>query len=190
LAYDHIKNEIEKHPDLVGVYVTEGATPSGVARAIVEAGRTGSVKVVGHDMTDETIKYLKKGVIAATLGQNPFAQGHDPVIHLFNHLVDGWRPTSPRLLTKREVVTTQNMENYWKEGVGLVQSEESNEHLAMPVEKKPEKHLKIAVLGREDSDFWIPVKKGAQEAAAKLSQFNVTVDWIVPVQCCRIWAGN
>ncbi|MBN2413188.1 substrate-binding domain-containing protein [candidate division KSB1 bacterium] len=180
LANLHIAEAIKKYLALAGVYVTEGATPSGVARAIVDAGKTGTIKVIGHDMTDETMKYLKMGVITATLGQDPFAQGHDPVIHLFNHLVDGWKPASPRLLTKREVVTIQNYENYWREGIGLVQSQESIERLAKPVNKRSEKHLKIAVLGREDSDFWIPVKKGCQEAAAKLSQYNVTVDWIIP----------
>ncbi len=180
LAFLYIAEIIKKYPDLAGVYVTEGATPPGVARAIQDAGKSGIIKVVGHDMTDNTIKYLKKGVITATLGQDPFAQGHDPVIYLHNHLVDGWKPASLRLLTKREVVTIQNYENYWREGIGLVQSQDSNEKLAKPVDKKSDKHLKIAVLGREDSDFWIPVKKGCREAAAKLSQYNVTVDWIIP----------
>jgi len=180
LAFQHITNVINEHPDLLGVYVTEGATPGGVARAVVEAGKTEKIKIVGHDLTDETMKYVKKGIITGTLGQDPFTQGHDPVIHLFNHLVDGWRPASPRLLTKREVVTPKNYEKYWREGIGLVQSQESIERLAKPVNKKSDKHLRIAVLGREDSAFWIPVKKGVQAAAAKLSQFNVIVDWIVP----------
>ena len=91
-----------------GIYIIDGGIPVGVARAVVDAGLAGKVKLVSHDLVDETMEYVSKGVITATLGQDPFAQGHDTVVHLFNHLVTGWRPSTPRLLTAREVVTQEN----------------------------------------------------------------------------------
>ncbi|HPG39645.1 MAG TPA: methyl-accepting chemotaxis protein [bacterium] len=180
LAYTLISEGIKKHPDLVGIYVTEGATPGGVAQAVSDAGKAGMIKIVGHDLTNDTMVNIKKGVISGTLGQDPYAQGYDPVIHLYNTIVDNWHPVSPRLLTRMDVVNKENYEQFWREGVGMIQSRESLEHLAKPVQKTPDRQIKIAVLGREDSAFWAPVKKGVLDAASVLRNKNVIVDWIVP----------
>ncbi|MBO8131018.1 MAG: substrate-binding domain-containing protein [Candidatus Marinimicrobia bacterium] len=179
IAYQVTREIIQKYPDIKGIYVTEGATPPGVAKAVEESGRT-DIKIVGHDLTDETMRYLKKGIISVTIGQGPFAQGHDPVIHLFNHLVGGWKPNTPRLLTNMDIVTKENYRNYWKEGIGIIQTKESLEKLAKPFNIVPKKTLKIAVLGREDSAFWIPVKQGVHHAAKELEKYNTIVDWIIP----------
>ena len=56
----------------------------------------------------------------------------------------------------------------------------ADEGKVTPVDVKPDKPLKIAVLGLENNPFWIPVKEGAMKAAEELAPYNVTVDWIVP----------
>lgn len=182
IAYQKTKEVLEKYPHLKGIYVTEGATPFAVAKAVADAGRAGKIVLIGHDLTEETAEWMDKNVISATLGQEPFAQGHDPVIHLFNHLVSGWQPPVPRLLTHMEVMTPENLHLFWAKEKGIIQSEMSSQRLAKPVDKIPEKPLKIAVLGREDSSFWIPVKEGTLSAAQKLREKNAIVEWIVPEQ--------
>ncbi|HRR26311.1 MAG TPA: substrate-binding domain-containing protein [Acidobacteriota bacterium] len=179
-AYELTRVLLREHPDLAGIYITDGASPQGVAKAVVEAEKGGTVKIVSHDLTDGTMAYVKAGVILATLGQDPFAQGHDPVVHLFNHLVAGWRPTVPRLLTNLDVVTKENYSRYWREGVGLIETAETMQRLARPIEKKPSRRLRIVVLGREDSAFWVPVKQGALRAGEELRRFGVQVDWVLP----------
>jgi ABC-type sugar transport system substrate-binding protein len=69
--------------------------------------------VVSFDFVDETMEYVQKGVISATIGQNPFAQGHDPAIRLFNYLVTGEAPECARLATEAAVVTQDNIDEYW-----------------------------------------------------------------------------
>lgn len=162
-----------------GIYITDGGEPAGIARAVVDAGLQGKVKIVGHDLVDETMEYVSKGVITATLGQDPFAQGHDTVIHLFNHLVTGWRPPSPRLLTNRDVVTQENYMLFWKAGQGMIESQATRERRAKPLRPSP-RPLRIAVIGREESDFWKPVKAGVLAAAQSLREYNATVEWLVP----------
>jgi methyl-accepting chemotaxis protein len=179
-AYKNVCAALSKYPHLAGIYVTEGATPSAVAKAVVEAKKARKVMIVSHDLTDATLKCLKDGTIAASLGQNPFAQGHDPVIHLFNHLVAGWMPPAPRLLTQMEVITPENYHQFWEKDKGLVQSTAESARLARVIQQSSPKPLKIAVLGREDSAFWTPVKNGVLAAAEKLRGFNVKVDWVVP----------
>ncbi len=178
-AYELTRKVLQEHSDLVGIYVTEGSSPPAVAQALVESGRR-DVKIVGHDMTDETMNYVKDGVISVTLGQDPFAQGFDPVIHLYNHIVSQWTPPTPRLLTQMDLVTPENYQDYWREGVGLIESADSADRLAKPVDQKPRKQLRIGVLGCENSPFWTPVKEGALRAAALLRKSNTIVEWIIP----------
>jgi ABC-type sugar transport system substrate-binding protein len=60
------------------------------------------------------MEYVAKGVITGTIGQDPFAQGHDPAIRLFNYLVAGEVPPAGRLLTRADFVTKDNINQFWK----------------------------------------------------------------------------
>ncbi len=171
---------LQRHPGLRGIYVGVGATPHSVARAVAEAGKAGQVRVIGHDLVDDTMRDIQSGIIEATLGQDPFAQGHEPVIHLYNHLVAGWEPPVPRLLTNLDVITRDNYQHFWQPERGVIESEAVAERRSKPVDKQPPHQLRIAVLGREDSKFWDQVRDGVSAAADKLRSYNTTVDWIVP----------
>ena len=170
---------LKKYPKLSGIYVAEGGCPFGVARALMEAGATGRVKLITHDLVDETMQYLMQGSITATVGQDPFAQGHDPVIHMFNHLVTGWQPPTPRLLTHADMVTPKNYQQFWQAGKGIIESQAVAARRAKPMQRSP-KPLRIAVLGRDESRFWEPVHAGVLAAAAELKNNNATVEWILP----------
>ena len=112
IAFTQAQDFMTAHPDLRGIYVTAGG-PFGAAAAVADAGKTGEVHVVSFDFVDETMEYVQQGVIYATIGQNPFAQGHDPAIRLFNYLVAGELPPCARLVTEAAVVTADNIAQYW-----------------------------------------------------------------------------
>jgi len=112
IAYNQAQDFMNANPDLAGIYVTAGG-PFGAAAAVEDAGKTGKVKVVCYDFVDETMEFVKKGVITGTIGQQPFAQGHDPAIRLFNYLVGGVVPTAARLLTAADFVTKDNIDQFW-----------------------------------------------------------------------------
>ncbi|MRR32886.1 sugar ABC transporter substrate-binding protein, partial [bacterium] len=134
---------------------------------------------------------VQKGVIYGTIGQDPFAQGHDPAVRLFNYLVGGVVPECARMLTRADLVTKDNIDQFWKpSGAEKPAANEqpafdsacqpADEATVKPVDKKSDKPLKIAVLGLENNPFWIPVKEGTLKAAEELAPYNVTVEWIVP----------
>ncbi len=197
IAYTQAQDFMTANPDLAGIYVTAGG-PFGAAAAVEDAGKTGMVHVVSFDFVDETMEYVQKGVIYATLGQNPFAQGHDPAVRLFNYLIGGVVPECARMVTEAAAVTQENIDQFWSPEGGLVEDlpaadgamaalpafdsmcEMPDEATVKPVDMQPAKALRIAVLGLENNPFWIPVKEGAQAAAAELAAYNTTVDWIVP----------
>ena len=112
IAYTQAQDMMTANPDLAGIYVTAGG-PFGAAAAVDDAGKAGVVKVISFDFVDETMEYVQKGVISATIGQGPFAQGHDPAIRLFNYLMTGEAPECGRLLTEAALVTQENIDQYW-----------------------------------------------------------------------------
>jgi ABC-type sugar transport system substrate-binding protein len=104
LAYQLAKDFMTAHRDLGGIIAIAGS-PHGAARAVEEAGKTGKLHLVTFDMVPETMEYVEKGVVDATIGQDPDAQGHDPVIRLYNYLVAGELPPYGRLYTRAEIIT-------------------------------------------------------------------------------------
>jgi len=180
IAFEATKELLRNYPNIQGLYVTAGATPHAAARAVIEAGRQGQVKIVAHDLVDETMRDLQQGIITATLGQDPFAQGHEPVIHLYNYLAAGWRPPAPRLLTQLDVVTRQNYEQFWHPDRGTIETEAAAARRSNPLPSRTGRPLRLAIVGREDSKFWDTVRDGVMAAAEKLRPYNVTVDWMVP----------
>jgi methyl-accepting chemotaxis protein len=179
LAYTLTKDLLQGSRVPEGIYVVDGGCPPGVARAVVDGGLSGKIILITHDLVDATMEYVSKGVITATLGQDPYAQGYDTAVHLFNYLVTGWRPSTPRLITARDVVTQANYRQYWKAGLGMIESKDNQDRRAKPLRASP-RPLRIAVVGREESAFWEPVKAGVLAAAQSLREYNATIDWIVP----------
>ncbi len=113
-AYSQAQDFMTANPDLSAIYVTAGG-PFGAAKAVEDAGKAGKVKIVCYDFVDETMQFVKTGVITGTLGQDPFAQGHDPAIRLYNYLIGGVVPPAGKLLTKADFVTKDNISQFYKQ---------------------------------------------------------------------------
>lgn len=92
-TYKNAKELLTKFHALKGIVILTGNV-SGVARAIEEMGLIGKVKIVCYDYDDEIIKLIRKGIVYAAIGQDPFGQGHDPIIYMYNYLVTGEKPAS------------------------------------------------------------------------------------------------
>ncbi len=186
IAFAQAKDFMTANPDLAGIYVTAGG-PFGAAKAVEDAGMTGKVKVISFDFVDETMEFVQKGVISATIGQDPFAQGHDPAIRLYNYLVGNVQPECVKLVTRADLVTKDNIDQFWTPAGAPAEAAApremctpDDEGTVKPVDQKPAQPMKIAVLGLENNPFWIPVKEGTLKAAEELAPYGVTVEWIVP----------
>jgi len=63
------------HPDLAGIYAcNEGATV-GAGQGIEQAGRAGRIALVGWDWTANTLGLVQRGVLNASMVQNPYQMG-------------------------------------------------------------------------------------------------------------------
>ncbi len=102
VVYKQAMEALASYPDIkVFVIVTGGI--AGAARAIRETGRIGKTKLVCFDYDNNVIEMIKEGIVYAAMGQDPFGQGHDPIIALYNYLVAGEVPESISY-TRTEVV--------------------------------------------------------------------------------------
>ncbi len=119
IAYGQAQDFMMAYPDLAGVFSAAGGS-FGTARAIEEKGKTGIIKFVCYDFMDEVMEYVAKGVITGTIGQGPFAQGHDPAVRLFNYLVDGVVPPAAKLYNPMPFVTKANYLEHWTPPAGWV----------------------------------------------------------------------
>ncbi|SKA95100.1 methyl-accepting chemotaxis protein/ribose transport system substrate-binding protein [Caloramator quimbayensis] len=110
VAYKKTKQYLEENKDLNGIFIAAGGI-SGVARAVVDMGLSGKVKIVCFDFIDSTLNYIKKGVISCSIGQDPFGQGYNPLIYLYNYIVDNKKPESDKVWTRMDVVNSENVDN-------------------------------------------------------------------------------
>ncbi len=168
---------LKRHPRLAGIYVTVAG--GGAAQAVVDAGLAGKLTLISHDLVDESMPYVINGVITAAIGQDPYGQGHDPVIHLFNYLAAGWQPPRSRLLTAMDLVTSANVGQFWQAGKGAIESAAVAARRPRPMQVA-HRRIRIAVLGLADTPFWDLVRDGAMAAAEELRPFNAEAEWIVP----------
>ncbi|TAH65560.1 MAG: chemotaxis protein, partial [Anaerolineaceae bacterium] len=83
------------------LFIGEGAP--GAARAIEEMGLVGKTKIICLNYNEELENLIKKGIVHKVFRQDPFGQGHDPIIYLYNYLVANETPESSTY-TRTEVI--------------------------------------------------------------------------------------
>lgn len=84
-VYNRTMECLRNNKDVQALFITNGF-PCSAARAIEDSGRAGKVQLYAFDTDPEIVSYIKKGIIACTVGQDSFGQGHDPIIWLYNHI--------------------------------------------------------------------------------------------------------
>jgi Methyl-accepting chemotaxis protein len=86
LVYKKLKEKLYYLPSLKGIlFIGKGAV--GAVRVIEEMKLKDKIKILSFDYDDEILGLIKKGLIQKAFGQDPFGQGHDPIIYLYNYLV-------------------------------------------------------------------------------------------------------
>ena len=106
-VYKNIRDILQKFYKLKMIVIISGGVSS-AAKAIQQSDRVGSTKIICFDYDDEIIDLIRKGVVHAALGQDPFGQGHDPIIHLYNHIVAGETPEDVNH-TRTEILDINNV---------------------------------------------------------------------------------
>lgn len=107
LIYKKTKETLTKFHDLSGIFALAGGNMA-VMRAVEEMGLAGKIKVICFDYDDEVLDLVKKGIIYSAIGQDPFGQGHDSIISMYNYLVSGEKPASTSY-TRTELIDIRSV---------------------------------------------------------------------------------
>lgn len=108
---DNLKKLLDD-PALKGIFVSTSKGTSVVASQLENAGKE-HLRLIGYDIIDENLRYLRRGTINFLINQNPKRQAFLAISHLANHLV--FKKDAPELdLFPLEVITQQNVDSYLK----------------------------------------------------------------------------
>jgi LacI family transcriptional regulator len=96
-------------PQLHGVYVSTSKAYQ-VAEFMKKAGKK-ACRIVGYDLLEKNLQFLKEGYIDFLINQNPAKQASLSIRHLINHLVFKTTPPKEALLPL-EIITKENIDSY------------------------------------------------------------------------------
>lgn len=114
-GFEKSLNELLDDPKLKGIFVSTSKGTSVVA-AMLEKNRKQNIRLIGYDILEENLKYLRSGTIDFLINQNPKRQAFLSISHLANHLV--FKKEAPeRDLFPLEVITQQNVDSYLHSGI-------------------------------------------------------------------------
>jgi ribose transport system substrate-binding protein len=102
-----IRAQLQKDPDLVGVFATNLFAAEGSATGVKQAGKSGQVKIVGFDAGPNQIQALKDGTVQALVAQEPGIIGKYGVDEAITAL-DGGQNTA-KVQTGFTVITPENL---------------------------------------------------------------------------------
>jgi ribose transport system substrate-binding protein len=113
-AKDNVRSTIKKHSDIAGMVGLWSYNGPAILRAIRDAKKEGSIKIVCFDDDKDTLKGIKDGAIFGTVAQQPYEYGYQAV-HLARKILDGDRsviPESKQVLIPTRVIQKKDVDEY------------------------------------------------------------------------------
>lgn len=95
-----------------GIFVTNSRVYM-VARCIKKSGIS-SVRLIGYDLLEENVGYLKNGTIDFLIGQKPAEQGYKSFMTLFDHIIMK-KATQAYQYLPIDIITRENIDYYLNE---------------------------------------------------------------------------
>lgn len=107
-----VEEAFATYPRIDGVYVCS-ANSLPICRYIDEHGLADTVALVTSDVFPELSAYLKRGVVDATIYQDPFSQGRQAFESLYRNIAEG-EPVKNMIMTAPQIVLRSNLSIYQK----------------------------------------------------------------------------
>ena len=122
-AFDQVSELIQKKENIDGIICLEATGGSGAAEAVHRFNMEGKLPIVAFDADPETLDWIDRGVIAATITQKPYVMSYyglkflDDLHHNAVHQFKDWRtapapPTPASVDTGTVVVDKSTLQAY------------------------------------------------------------------------------
>jgi LacI family transcriptional regulator len=109
--YAEMDKQFTKNPEIGSIFIT-GSKSYLIARYL-EKRKIRSVNLIGYDLLDENVKFLKTGVTKFLLGQRPEEQTYKGIKKLFDFLSMNKAPDKMEYLPV-DIVTSENVDFFLK----------------------------------------------------------------------------
>lgn len=107
-SYERTTGLLARHPEINALYFSAGGVYGG-CRAVIATGRDTDMTIITNDMVATTRDLMEKGLIAATICQQPFLQGYNPLSILFTYLTTGELPPAENNYVDVEIRIRENL---------------------------------------------------------------------------------
>ncbi|MBK5262207.1 MAG: substrate-binding domain-containing protein, partial [Peptostreptococcaceae bacterium] len=108
MSYQVVKKFLEANPEANALYFTTGGVKGGM-KAVHELKKQNDLHIITCDLTAVVADNIKKGVIDATICQQPFRQGFGSVKLLFDYLIANRKPLNDVINTEIEIKLKYNL---------------------------------------------------------------------------------
>lgn len=106
-SYNETRSLLREHPEIRALFFAAAGVAGG-CRAAEESGRP--LKIVTFDEVPSTVALLKRGVISATISQQPRRQGARSLEILFDALTTGELPEAPEQFVEHAIRIRENIQ--------------------------------------------------------------------------------
>lgn len=104
-----IKSALVRNNNIKGIFVTNSKVFK-ICRVLEEA-KNGMLRIIGYDLLEDNVNYLKLGMIDFLISQKPIEQGYNGIISLFNHVVLKKQIKEKQFLPI-DIITKENIQYY------------------------------------------------------------------------------
>lgn len=105
-----LKKIIAENVTLQGIFVTNVCTHK-IADQIKDMSLQGKTRLIGYDLIEENIHYLKEGIIDYLISQSPEMQGYQGIYALYRRVVLNER-VKARIMMPLDIMTKENIDYY------------------------------------------------------------------------------
>ena len=99
---------LQIHPDMDALFIVAGGV-YGVCRAVIRYGYEGRMTIVSFDDVPTTAEMVERGIIKATICQQPVTQGYLAVKKAFDYYISGTEPETDRFILGNEIKIRESL---------------------------------------------------------------------------------
>ncbi len=114
-SMERVLNSITDDKEVKGLLITTSKETAIVASLMKEYNRP-DICLIGYDLLDENLMYLRAGTIKFLINQNPKRQAQLGISHLANYLLFQKTPSLQELFPL-EIITKENLNSYMASGI-------------------------------------------------------------------------
>ncbi len=107
-GYEQTLKMLREYPKIDALYIV-AAGVAGVCQAVLESGKADNMDIVACDITPAVLKLIEKGIIKATICQQPYIQGYQSLITAVEYLVHGTVPNQECIIINSEIKIPENI---------------------------------------------------------------------------------